>query len=214
MAKIKDTVTTAENTRTRIITQSCRMFFSRGIKDVKMDDIAKELQMSKRTIYELFPDKRQLLFECLRETHNYLKQESRPFLKNKDNNTLNIILQLYNTYFNLLSKINKKFFIELSKYPEVVEKNESRRAHHKRVFKAWMHKAVDEGLFRTDTNIELLVHILWRNLEMLAVTEDFPQYSAHELGRMFILFYLRGITTEKGQKIIEEYIQKTENKEQ
>ena len=43
--------------RERIIEQAARMFAEQGIKSIRMDDIAKELGVSKRTLYEMFEDK-------------------------------------------------------------------------------------------------------------------------------------------------------------
>ena len=64
-----------------IVETAHRLFIERGIKDVKMDDIAAELSISKRTIYELFNDKEQLLHEVLIfqheldcRTHKYIFQ--------------------------------------------------------------------------------------------------------------------------------------------
>ena len=57
----------------RIIAQAMQMFVSQGIKSVRMDDIARQLGVSKRTLYEMFGDKESLLyltmeyfFECKR----------------------------------------------------------------------------------------------------------------------------------------------------
>lgn len=195
-----------EEVRDRIIKCASELFLTHGIKDIKMDDIAKELSMSKRTIYEQFTDKKQLLFECLRTMHKYLEEQTRPYIKDPRHNTLDLILYLYDTYFKLLNSINKNFFIELAKYPEIIENKEKRERLNERKFMAWMQKGVEEGIFREDTNFEIVQYILKRDVELLSTTNEFPKYSANELGRTFILFYLRGIATEKGQAIIEKYI--------
>lgn len=46
----------------RIIDQAMHMFVSQGIKSVRMDDIAQQLGVSKRTLYEMFGDKEGLLY--------------------------------------------------------------------------------------------------------------------------------------------------------
>lgn len=46
----------------RIIDQAMQMFVSQGIKSVRMDDIAQQLGVSKRTLYEMFGDKEGLLY--------------------------------------------------------------------------------------------------------------------------------------------------------
>lgn len=204
----------AGDVRLRIIKCASKLFLTRGIKDVKMDDIAKELSMSKRTIYERFPDKQELLFECLKRIHIFIAEKSRPYLRDSSHSSLDVALYLYDIYFNVLSRVNKKFFIELARYPEVQQVSNKHKDIRRRRFEAWMQKCVDDGFFRKDINFEILLYILQRDIELLSTTDNFPQYTAHELGRAFILFYLRGICTDKGQDVIEEYIRSKEKYEE
>lgn len=44
------------------------MFYQHGIRKVKMDDIAKRLRISKRTVYEIYADKEDLLLEVLQHS--------------------------------------------------------------------------------------------------------------------------------------------------
>ena len=48
-------------------------FTERGIRSVKMDDIAMELSISKRTLYELFSDKEELLLEVVKSHREEMK---------------------------------------------------------------------------------------------------------------------------------------------
>ena len=71
-----------------------KMFIERGIKDVKMDNIATELSISKRTIYELFADKEQLLLEALKLQDENTRDIAK--IKIRDSkHILDIILSLY-----------------------------------------------------------------------------------------------------------------------
>ena len=54
------------NLRRRIVAVALQEFFRHGIKAVKMDDIARILSISKRTLYQVFEEKQQLLLECLK----------------------------------------------------------------------------------------------------------------------------------------------------
>ena len=51
--------------REKILKTAMAEFMQRGLKAVKMDDIAKKMVMSKRTLYEIFADKEELLYECV-----------------------------------------------------------------------------------------------------------------------------------------------------
>ena len=52
--------------RELIVEQAAKMFVNQGVKAVRMDDIAHELSISKRTLYELFGDKEELLYLCIK----------------------------------------------------------------------------------------------------------------------------------------------------
>ena len=93
----------------QIVETAHTLFIERGIKDVKMDDIAAEMSISKRTIYELFNDKEQLLHEVLKFQHERMSENGREVIRSSSH-ILEIILKLYNLHFELLKKVNNKFF--------------------------------------------------------------------------------------------------------
>lgn len=199
-----------EDVRTRIIEGASTLFFRNGIKSVKMDDIAHELNVSKRTIYEHFTDKEQLLIECLKFIYQELRAQGKKLIRKSSRNTLDVILILYKIYFDMLKRANRNFFIDVKKYPQIIKHQQRREESNNRKFKAWMQQGIDEGLFREDAKSDILLYILKRDLELIIETTDFNTYSTDDLGKNFILFYLRGIATPKGQQIIEEFIQKSE----
>lgn len=181
-----------------------------------MDDIARELGVSKRTIYEQFQDKDQLLKTCLKFVHRHMSDKILEYLRNNSHNTLEVILTMYEVYFTIMRTVNKQFFIDLQKMPEITEKNHTREERNRRMFILLMRKGINEGLFREDTNFDVLVYLLQHGLQLITFGDKFKSKSSDEIGQAFILFYLRGIATTKGQEIIEEFIQKRnkENNEQ
>ena len=202
----------------RLIVETAHtLFIARGIKDVKMDDIAAELSISKRTIYELFNDKEELLLEVLKFQNEKMCENGREIIRNSSH-ILEIILKLYNLHFELLKKVNNKFFAELSKYPKICEERQNKEAQNAKKFSAWMEMGRQQGLFREDADFEILTFILKRDLTTILEVKmqkghtELNKYTPDELGRKLILFYLRGISTAKGQKIIEEYLKKNEIK--
>lgn len=207
----KDINIVNEVLRKEIIDYAAKMFMLQGIKDVKMDDIAQGMGISKRTIYEQFSDKKELLFNCLESIQRDISQKALPYIQNPNHNTLEIILFLYCSYLEILNRVNKKFFTDLAKYPEIVEAKEKRERLNERKFMAWIKKGVEEGLFRKDVNFDIVQYILKRDIDLLSTTDNFPEYTSEELGRSFILFYLRGIATDKGQEIIEKFIRNSKH---
>ena len=89
---------------------------------------------------------------------------------------------------------------------------EEEAAKNDKKFIAWMEMGRKQGLLREDANFEILLYILRRDLEIIfsaslsGEANELSKYSPDELGRTLILFYLRGISTQRGQEIIENYM--------
>ena len=198
-----------------IVETAHQLFIEHGIKDVKMDDIAARLSISKRTIYELFNDKEQLLREVLALQNEKMQENGKEIIRSSKH-ILEIILKLYNLHFELLKKVNSKFFAELNKYPEICKEKQSKEKQNAKKFCAWMEMGRKQGMFREDANFDVLLYILRHGLQTIFTanikdeSNELNRYTPDELGRTLILFYLRGISTPRGQQIIEEYLEKTE----
>ena len=200
-----------EEVRKLIVSTALQLFFEKGIKDVKMDVIASTLSISKRTIYELFTDKEQLLLEALKLHNERMRREAKEEIRKADN-VLDIILRLYTLYFKKLKSVNGNFVKELERYPNISKRNRERNHKNDKKFIAWMEMGRKQGLLREDANFEILLYILRRDLEIIfsaslsGEANELSKYSPDELGRTLILFYLRGISTQRGQEIIENYM--------
>ena len=198
-----------------IVETAHTLFIERGIKDVKMDDIAAELSISKRTIYELFNDKEELLLEVLKYQNEKMCEKGREIIR-ASSHILEIILKLYNLHFELLKKVNNRFFSELNKYPRICEERQNKEAQNTKKFTAWMELGRQQGLFREDADFNILTFIIKRDLTTILEVKlqkghsELNKYTPDELGRKLILFYLRGISTPRGQEIIEEYLNRNE----
>ena len=206
---------TKKEIQNQIVEAAHELFIEHGIKDVKMDDIAAELSISKRTIYELFNDKEQLLHEVLKFQNKRMYESGKEIIRNSSH-VLEIILKLYNLYFKLLKRVNSKFFSELNKYPEICKEKQDKDKRDTKKFCAWMEMGRQQGLFREDADFNILTFILKRDLTTIIEVKmqtghtELSDYTPDELGRKLILFYLRGISTPKGQQIIEEYLNRNE----
>lgn len=200
-----------DDVRRLVVDTALKEFKEKGIKDVKMDDIAARLSMSKRTIYELFNDKAEILHEAMKLQNTQMQEKGRAIIRSATD-VLDTILKLYGLYLSSLKNINKKFFTEIKKYPDVWKHNRNHEAQYNKQFLAWMELGRKQGLFREDANFEIFSFMLHKNLETIFVAniEDeehtLAKYPSEELGRVLFIFYLRGISTQKGQEIIENYL--------
>ncbi len=202
-----------KETKHKIIIAALNLFRKQGIREVKMDDIASLISVSKRTIYEIFTDKENLIIETLKYSQKQTVAEARKIIRSS-NDILDIILKLYEHYFNLLRSTNRLFFTDLERYPEVLNRRKAREKRNNKRFLAWMEEGRKQGLFRSDADFEILAFILRRDLELIMTVNKQPEnstlsrYKPEDLGRLLILFYLRGIATAKGREKIEDFIQK------
>lgn len=206
-----------DNIKEKIIETALKQFLSHGIKEVKMDDIASLISVSKRTIYELFTDKEVLIIETLKHHQKQMHDEARKIIKSSTD-ILDVILQLYGLYFKNLKNTSRRFFADLDRYPNVRKGLKEREKKNDKRFIAWMEEGRKQGLFRKDADFKILAFVFKRDMELImtinkqATDGELSNYTPDQLGRLLILCYLRGIATAKGQEKIEIFIQKTNNK--
>ena len=104
--------------RDKIITTAMEAFAQKGIRHVKMDDVAKELGISKRTLYEIFDKKEDLLYEGVK----FYLGDRRTQMETKAQeckNVMEIILQAYKLKVEEFRQTNPCFYTDLVKYPKV-----------------------------------------------------------------------------------------------
>ena len=77
MEKISSPTTYRKELRDRILVASMDEFRKLGIRQVKMDDIANKLAISKRTLYEIYANKEKLLLECIKQSEEKINQQDR-----------------------------------------------------------------------------------------------------------------------------------------
>ena len=85
-----------------------------------MDEIAASLGISKRTLYEVFPDKETLLEECILKS----QKDGDIFVKGvieTSSNVLEVLLRCYQWSIERFHATNKKFFEDIKKYPKAYQ---------------------------------------------------------------------------------------------
>ncbi len=176
-----------------------------------MDDVARELGISKKTLYLHFTDKDDLVLQVL----NYEGRKRTDEFKKIFDRNLNAIEELLevNRYMNLMMRDHSTVVdYDLKKYyPEHYSKTqEMRRAKMSESVLNNMKKGKKEGLFRTDLNEEIITKL--HVSRIMCMTEN-PYFSTAELSSPevfseIIIYHIRGIANENGIKILEENLVK------
>ena len=97
-----------------IVLAAAKSFAQKGVKTVRMDDIAAGLSISKRTLYELFHDKEDLLLDVMK-LHREEMQEYMTQVASKAENVLEVLLKFFQRSAQEFQNTNRKFFEDIEK---------------------------------------------------------------------------------------------------
>ena len=191
-----------------IIDSAMEMFVRQGIKSVRMDDIAQELGVSKRTLYELFGDKEELLYQCLRLYMHNVNEE----VASKAREGANLLESILIGFFEMTqySETNSRIAGNLRKfYPAVHERlhRELGREGTER-FRDAIAECVKRGLLDQKANIDLAITMLYYMAAGIVARKDviMPEgVSVREAFISVVILFFRGISTGEGLRIIDEF---------
>lgn len=190
----------------RIVDTAVQAFTTSGIKSVTMDDIATSLGISKRTLYEVFSDKEELLEACILRGQEELDQFLRSVQAEADN-VLEVLLKLFQRSTEKFHSTNKLFFEDLKKYPKVYELMHRNRKHDSEETIRFFREGVAQGIFRSDVNFAIVNLLLREQMDLLLNTDICSKYSFQEVYESIMFTYLRGISTERGAAELERFIE-------
>ena len=202
---VKDVNERTEVVKRKVVECASTMFEARGIKDVKIDEIASVLSMSKRTIYELFADKESLLIACMDYHHRIKNKGVEQILKSADN-VLEVILLIYAHSIQELHKTNLKFFQDVKQYPKAAAYIAQHNKKDLIEAVSFFRQGVNQGIFRSDINFEIFVEIFHNQLNSLLHEGVGGKFSFFDVYEFVMFTFLRGVSTPKGQDIIEDFI--------
>ena len=187
-----------EALREQILKVATREFTTIGVKSVKMDDIARKLKISKRTRYEIYDNKEQLLLESVaRRIHEFDATLER-FDSSGEKQVIDIILEFYRLQMEELRDMNPVYYEDLHKYPRVMSFLEQVNKEHKAHSKDFFKRGVLEGYFRNDFNYEL-ISLLGNNvMQNVMESKLYNTYSLQDIFRNVVMLFIRGLCTAKG----------------
>ena len=184
--------------RERILDAAMKAFAERGVKTVKMDDIAQALTISKRTLYEVFDTKEQVIFEGLKRYHRLKGEALADFARDGSHDVLDIIIYLYRSHIKENGALKPAFYEEIGKYPQIVEYLNKQKQKNQQDFIRFVRRGVDEGYFRSDINYIIIAHVFEALGSYMQQMHLYEKYSFEELFFNMLFVTLRGFCTAKG----------------
>jgi TetR/AcrR family transcriptional regulator, cholesterol catabolism regulator len=197
--------------REKIIENAGKLFTENGIRQVTMDTIALSLGISKRTIYENFIDKDDLLENFLYEAIQSHKKQAQEIMTNSKN--IIEALFLFGEYNNqAIKSINPNFFQDIKKYhPAVFEKamNNGGTRNQEMTF-TLLKRGINEGIISKDITIDLVNQFIHYSFEFFNQIDE-AKFTKTQIWTSIYLPYLSGICTEKGRDLINQFVNKYKN---
>ena len=187
-----------------LIQKISAIYFRYGIKSITMDDLARELGMSKKTLYQFFSDKEDVVSHVIQFHIESQECGIREMLSDVNLNAIDHLLHMSKYIAEHLKHMNPSVAYDLQKYyPSAWDKLISFKRDH--VYEKIMENiqsGVKEGLYLEDLNYEIIANLYVDMMEMLS-SGNYPQmerFSHEELFRTLFIYHIRAISNERGQK--------------
>lgn len=200
MQKNSSVTSYRQQLREKMLKISMEEFKSKGIRAVKMDDIAALLGISKRTLYEIYSNKEELLLECVKFQEGQYDAYMASFEKDPSNNVIDIIIEFYNKQIQWLSDVNPLYFSDIQKYSQVVSYFERRDIERKQDKMIFYQRGIREGVFRDDVDYDVLSRILKASIDYIKQTQMYKEYDLTRILNNIIMLFIRGVCTYDGIK--------------
>lgn len=197
-------LTNREELRSVVVHTALEMFMKDGYLAVRMDDIAARLSISKRTLYEMFRNKEQLLTECMEIHSKFLAKKTAAETDGKGD-ILSIMLRYIEIVVAESHNTNRIFFDNMDRYPIFRELFKRHMESVRSRIRGYLDLGVSQGVFRDDVNMDIVIQaftVMGRMANSDAMKRSYPY---EQLVNDSIVLLLRGIATPKGMEKLEEY---------
>jgi len=201
-----------ENQQEIIVSMATRLFEQFGIRSVSIDNVCTELRISKKTFYNYFPQKEDLVEAVLIYQRKMNLEKYGKILKNK--NAIDSLILIIKEIKKSVEHESVSMCYDLEKYyPKINEKFELEKREGIRAgFELNLRQGIEEGYYRNDLDVELIsfFHSIQIKNTFEQMSQDNKKYSKKRLVDFFIDLMIHLIANEKGLRYMEENYNKTE----
>lgn len=188
-----------------IIEEIIILFNKYGIRSVSMDDISRELKISKKTLYQYVDNKSDLLekiyaYQSVKTDEKYKKAFE------EGENAIDALLSISQLVHWELQEITSKFLFDLRKYyPEISQRLFQKKRNYvlERV-KSNIHRGIQEGIYRSDLSIDLVAALYVKKVEAIHEHDHFvtfdPAIRFETIFNVMFDTHIRGISNANGLK--------------
>jgi AcrR family transcriptional regulator len=192
----------------RIILGGEELFLKAGIKSVTMDDIAKHLGMSKKTIYQFFKDKNELVIALVKKKLQEDEDQMSAIIS-QSHNVIEEMINMMKCSEEIFSRINPIVIHDMQKYhPDAWREFQNFKADvlvH--TLEELLTKGIKQGYIRPDIDVRIIARMRVLQVELGFNATVFPvsEFNTWKVQQQFLEHFNYGICTLKGYKLLDEY---------
>ncbi|HAR19950.1 MAG TPA: TetR/AcrR family transcriptional regulator [Cytophagales bacterium] len=186
-----------------ILQGAAELFLRYGVKSITMDEIARHISVSKKTIYQHFADKDELVITFTRMVLEQQKSEM-IHLENNGTNVMESLRDLSEFLRNKVCNINPSLLFDLKKYFPQAWKTftEHKKTFLKDHLKRLLERGMKEGYFRANLNMNIISKMRIEQVEMIFNPDVFSEteFNISEVHIQLFQHFVYGICTLKGHE--------------
>jgi AcrR family transcriptional regulator len=209
---LKVSIVFMDQVKQDIIETGERLFMTYGFKRVTMDEIAGEMGISKKTIYQFFKDKNELVEEATRFS---LKGEEKIIRETtqKANNSIEELFLISRQIRDKMKRMSPYILLDLKKYYKSAWNlylDFKKEIFHNAI-KDMLKRGMESGYFREDIDPEILTILRLEQVQMTFDTNVFPvdKFDFGEVQLQIFDHFVHGLLTEKGLRLLNDYLKNT-----
>jgi TetR/AcrR family transcriptional regulator, cholesterol catabolism regulator len=193
----------------RILEKTSALFMQYGIRSITMDEIAAQLGISKKTIYQFFTDKDAMVEAVVSEEMKRNEENCRTFSSSAENAVHENFLAM-DSYQEMMKSMNPQIVYDLEKHHPAAFRRlkQFKYQYLYAMIKTNLERGLREEIFRKDLNQDLIVRHRIESSFMPFNHDAFPttKYPMNQTCRELAVLYLHSICNEKGKKLIDKYL--------
>ena len=184
------------------------LFMKYGVRSISMDDIARHLSVSKKTLYQHFEDKEEIVTSTCQ---SHIEGVSKEFqqIEHHAENAIEELAKISLCLKQNTEEMNPTLLFDLQKY-------------HPKAWSVWLnHKnkfiresvvrnlkqGIEEGYFRPEINVDIIAAMRLELVQLAFDDQIFPtsRFKIAEVQMQIFDHFVYGLVTEKGRKLYQKY---------
>jgi len=195
-------------TQIKILQKAKELIMRMGIRSVSMDDIATQTGISKKTIYQYYADKDELVDAVMMEEEKIVHNDAKECLDLSANAIEEILLTLSRVYARF-SQMNPVVISDMERFHTKAHERfqKMKYEHLYNVIQNNIKRGISEGLYRKELNLEIIAKYRLESIMIPFNMNLFPpsKFSLAEVTKELMEHFLIGLSTLKGHELIIQY---------